>query len=145
MKGLAQLSVLLRTAAAVLTLTVITLLTGCGTVGPVGVTPGSSAEPQLETPSATPPYDALQIDVFIDNQTVQPLEAEYQVPPGKTVVLVSRSDHDVTLTVTGPGIDERVFVARQTTITSSFVLDQPGQVTITTDDPDATIATLTVG
>jgi hypothetical protein len=37
-----------------------------------------------------------------------------------------------------------VFVARLATITESFVVDQPGVVTITSTDPETTIAELTV-
>ena len=60
------------------------------------------------------------------------------------VLLVINSDHDVTVRIAGPDLDQSVFVARKTTIPTAFVVDDPGTVTITSDDPAATIATLTV-
>ncbi len=60
-------------------------------------------------------------------------------------VLVTRSDHVTTLTVTGAGVDQTDFIGRLTTISTTFVTDEPGVVLIQSTDPAATIARLTVG
>lgn len=134
-----------RTGAVLLALAV--LLAGCSTAPPVGQRPGVTV---TETPPATPAQpgptraDSLQIDVFIDRQTVTPLNKTFELRKGRSVVLVTRSDHDVTLLVTGPSLDRSVFIGRLTTITTTFVADQQGVITITSSDPQATIATLSV-
>jgi hypothetical protein len=117
-------------------------LFGCGVTGPVGPTPGSTVSAEPET--ATPTYDGLMIEIYINAQTVTPVDAEMEIARSRSVALQIQTDHDVTVRVKGPEIDESVFVDRLSTINSTFVVDQPGTVTITCDDPEATIATLTV-
>jgi hypothetical protein len=131
-----------RLAGAATAAAVGLVLTGCGTTPPaIGVTPGSTASP-VELPSPT--YSSLKIEIVIDQQTVSPLDQQIAVERGRPVVLVTHTDHDTTLVLKGPGLDKKVAVGRKTTITSSFVALQPGVITISTDDPAATIARLTV-
>lgn len=128
-----------RTAVAAVA---VLLLPGCGTMPPtVATTPGSTATPVV---MATPTYSSLKIEIIIDAQTVQPLDKEMEVERGRPVVLVTHTDHDTALLVRGPGLDRTIAVGRKTTITSSFVALEPGVITIRSDDPVATIATLTV-
>ena len=130
--------------ALVMGAAVVVALTGCTTTPPIGPLPSSTASgpaPDMSTPTA----EALKIEINIDQKTVSPLEKEYEVQQGRSVVLVTRSDHDTTLTVTGPGVDQRDFIGRLTTISTTFVADEPGVVLIRSTDPVATIARLTVG
>lgn len=125
----------------------VLVLTACAPPPPVGRQP--SPQVPISTPTATPtPTEwaaaAYKIDIFIDARTVTPLRRAVALERGRTVVLVFRSDHDVTATISGAGIQESVFVARLSTITESFVVDQLGVVTISTTDPAAIIAELTV-
>lgn len=94
--------------------------------------------------SASPAYNSLKMDIFVDAESVRPVNKSIQLDVGQTVSLLIRSDHDVSVHLEGPELDEDVFVARLATIPFSFVVDRPGTVVITTDDPAATIATLTV-
>ena len=94
--------------------------------------------------SASSAYNSLKIEVFVDAESVRPVNRSIQLDVGQTVSLLIRSDHDVSVHLEGPELDEDVFVARLATIPFSFVVDRPGTVVITTDDPAATIATLTV-
>ncbi len=93
---------------------------------------------------STAPAEALKIEINIDQQTVSPLEKKFEVKRGRSVVLVTRSDHDTTLTVTGPGVDQSDFIGRLTTISTTFVADEPGVVLIRSTNPVATVARLTV-
>jgi hypothetical protein len=120
------------------------LLAGCGTTGPVGLTPGETTS-AASSSSASPAYDSLKIEIFIDAESVRPVNQSAQLDVGQTVSLIMRSDHDVTVHLEGPELDRDLFVDRMATIPYSFVVDQPGIVVITSDDPAATIATLTVG
>lgn len=88
--------------------------------------------------------DALKIEIFIDAKSVTPLRKEVDVSKGRTVLLVTRSDHDVSLIVKGPKIDKSTFIARLTTITTTFVANDAGVVTVKSSDPAATIARLVV-
>lgn len=130
------------TGAVLVVLSTLVLLCGCGVTGPVGPTPGSTltAEPQ----TATPTYDGLKIEIFIDAESVTPLDERVEISRGRSVVLQLQSDHDVTVHVKGPQMNRSVFVGRLSTINSTFVVDQPGTVTITCEDPESTIATLVV-
>ena len=121
---------------------ILLVAAACGTTGPVGLTPS-------QTPTATPTprttYQAFKLDIHVDAESVTPVNRTYRLKVGKDVILILRSDHDVSVQVTGPELDKKVFVARLATITTTFVVDHPGQVTIRVDDPQATIATLIVG
>jgi predicted small lipoprotein YifL len=132
-----------RLARSATAAVIAVLLAACGVTGPVGLT--ASETPAPETAAPSPSYESLKIDVFIDAESVTPVNKTFQVDLGETVVLVLRSDHDVSVQLRGPELDRSVYVARLSTITSSFVVDRPGTVTITTDDPEATVATLVVG
>lgn len=119
----------------------IALAAGCGM-------PQPPPQPESMTPATpatqSPTYDALDLDISIYADGVHPSGKTYTLDQGDTVVLVSRSDHDVWLTVRGAGLDKRVFVDSLAAITTSFVVDQPGVVTIETEDPSIVVATLTV-
>lgn len=130
-------------AALITGAVVVVALTGCTTAPAVGPLPGSTVSGPASDFS-TPPAEGLKIEINIDQQTVSPLEEEYEVERGRSVVLVTRSDHDTTLTVTGPGVDQTDFIGRLTTISTTFVTDEPGVVLIRSTDPAATIARLTV-
>ncbi|MDN5803164.1 MAG: hypothetical protein L0H26_01030 [Microlunatus sp.] len=132
--------VALRAVALTMMLLGAWLLSGCGTTGPVGPAPGSTAEPE----SASPSFDGVKIEIFIDAQSVTPVDKQMQIATGRPVMLVIRTDHDVTLHLKGPELDRSVYVEPLSVINSAFVVDQPGTVTITCEDPVATIATLTV-
>ena len=126
-----------------LTAALVIMAGGCTTPPPVGPVPGNSvAVPGPDF--STPPAGALKIEINIDQQTVTPLGEEFEVDRGRSVVLLTRSDHDTTLTVSGPGVDQSDFIDRLTTISTTFVVDQPGVVLIRSSDPAATIARLTV-
>lgn len=116
---------------------------GCGTNPPVGPTPGGSSvsTETAATPSADP---ALKINIVIDNLSVTPSGDKIAIDKDRSVVLVTQTDHDVTLRVRGAGIDQTVFVGRLSTITTTFVVQQSGTVAITSSDPAATIAELRV-
>ena len=122
---------------------VVAALTGCTTAPAVGPLPGSTVSGPAPDVSSSP-VGGLKIEINIDQQTVSPLEQQYEVTRGQSVVLVTRSDHDTTLTVTGPGVDQSDFIGRLTTISTTFVADEPGVVLIRSTDPVATIARLTV-
>ena len=124
--------------------TVLVALTGCTTTSAIGPVPSSTVNAAASPGSSTPPAEGLKIEINIDQKTVSPLEQEYQVERGRTVVLVTRSDHDTSLTVTGPGIDRSDFIGRLTTVSTTFVADQPGAILVQSTDPAATIARLTV-
>ncbi|GAA1435121.1 hypothetical protein GCM10009616_31350 [Microlunatus lacustris] len=122
---------------------VVVALTGCTTAPAVGPLPGGTVSAPAPGFSS-PPAEGLKIEINIDQQTVSPLEKEYEVERGRSVVLVTRSDHDTTLIVTGAGVDQTDFIDRLTTISTTFVADEPGLVLIRSTDPAATIARLTV-
>lgn len=84
------------------------------------------------------------MQINIDQQSVSPLDTKIELGPGRTVVLTTRSDHDTSLTVTGPGINRTEFIGRLTQISTTFVADLPGVIVIKSTDPAATIASLTV-
>ena len=118
------------------------LLAGCGTMPPaVGITPGSTATPVV---MATPTYSSLKIEIIISQQTVNPLDEQIDVECGRPVDLVTHTDHDVTLYVSGPGLNREVAIGRKMTIVTSFVALEPGVITVSIRDPKATIARLTV-
>ena len=119
------------------------LLAGCGTTGPVGLTPSETTSAESSS-TASPAYNSLKIEIFIDAESVRPVNMSARLDVGQTVSLLMRSDHDATVHLEGPELDKDLFVDRMATIPYSFVVDQPGTVVITSDDPAATIATLTV-
>lgn len=119
------------------------LLSGCGTAPPpIGITPGSTASPV--GPIVSPTDSSLKIEIIIGQQTVSPRDQQIEVERGRPVVLVTHTDHDATLILKGPELDKTVAIGRKMTITSSFVALEPGVITISTNDPAATIARLTV-
>lgn len=130
----------MRSAAAAL---VLLAAVGCGTNPPVGPTPGESTVP-TETAATPSAESALKINIVIDNLSVTPSGDKIAIDKDRSVVLVTRTDHDVTLRVQGAGIDQTVFVGRLSTISTTFVVQQAGTVAITSSDPAATIAELTV-
>ncbi|MGI8458786.1 MAG: hypothetical protein ACR2LI_11840 [Propionibacteriaceae bacterium] len=134
---------LLRAGRSALAVLLLLVVAGCGTTQPVGPVPGGAVVPAApsDTPSATP---GLKLNISIDSSTVSPSGDKIAIHADESVVLVTRSDHDVTLKVQGAGIDKTVFVDRMTTITTAFVVAQSGTVTITSSSPAATIAELTV-
>lgn len=122
---------------------VVVSLTSCTPAPPVGPLPGSTVS-RPAPGFSTPPAEALKIEINIDRQTVSPLEKEYEVERGRSVALLTRSDHDTTLIVTGPGVEERDFIGRLSSISTTFTADEAGVVVIRSSDPEATIARLTV-
>lgn len=125
-------------------LTALMALAGCSTAPAVGPVPGSTVSVAASPDSSTPAAEGLKIEINIDQKSVTPLEEKLVVDRGRSVVLVTRSDHDTSLTVTGPGIDRTEFIGRLSTISTAFVVDKPGVVVIRSTDPVATIARLTV-
>ena len=119
-------------------------LTGCTAAPAVGPDPGSTINAPASPSFSTTPDAGLKIEINIDQQTVSPLEKEILVERGRYVVLVTRSDHDTSLTVTGPNINRTDFIGRLTTISTTFVADDPGVILVQSTDPAATIARLTV-
>ncbi len=130
-----------RCAWLMMVILMLMLAAACGTTGPVGLTP-SQTPTARPTPRTT--YQAFKLDVFVDAESVTPVNRTFRLEVGSNVILTLRSDHDVSVQITGPELDNSVFVARLSTITTSFVVDHPGKVTISTDDPQATIATLII-
>lgn len=120
-------------------------LAACGTTPAVGREPGSTVPTGTATSSPSPTRDSLKLAINIDAKTVSPYRKTVELDRGQTVVLVTRSDHDTSLTVTGPGIDRTDFIGRLTTISTTFVADVPGIILVKSTDPAATIARLTVG
>lgn len=129
----------LRPALAALLLVV---LAGCGTTVPVGPTPGATVAPA--TPTSSPSISALKVDISIDSSTVIPNGKQFTIERGRSVLITTKSDHDVTLTIQGAGIDKKVFIGRLSTILTTFVVRQAGTVTIKSSSPAATIATLDI-
>ena len=125
-------------------LTFSTGLASCSTAPAVGPVPGSTVAADASSGPSTPPAEGLKLEINIDQKSVTPLEKELVIDRGRSVVLVTRSDHDTSLTVTGPDIDRTDFIGRLTTISTTFVVDKPGVVVIKSTDPVATIARLTV-
>ena len=133
-----------RLTSLTVTLAVAVALAGCGTTPDVGVAPGSSVPAESAAPAPTPTPEAVKIEIMIDAKTVSPYRKAVEVDRGQPVVLVTRSDHDTSLEVTGPGIDRTDFIGRLTTISTTFVADVPGTILVKSTDPAATIARLTV-
>ena len=98
------------TVAVIIVLSQLVLLSGCGVTGPVGPTPGSTVTKAPH--AATPTYDGLNIEVFIDAESVTPLDERLEISRGRSVALQFRSDHDVMVHVKGPEINKSVFVGR---------------------------------
>ena len=133
--------------AALLSAVVIVAVAGCGVAPPaVGPTPRPTVPigPPTATPTPTESGAAFTMDIFIDARSVTPLRKSVALTRGRTVMLLLHSDHDATVTITGAGFDKSVFVARLSTITSTFVVDEAGLVTIKSTDPVATIAEMMV-
>lgn len=126
-------------------LVTLLLATGCSTAPPIGPAASSTAEVEL-TPSATttPSADALKIDLFIDSRSVRPKDADIDIKRGRNVLLVTHTDHDVSITVKGPGIDKTVAVGRLMTIVTAFVANEVGTITVRSTDPAATLVRLHV-
>lgn len=125
-------------------LTFLAAVAGCGTSPAVGPVPGNTAPTESSPDFSSPPAEGLKIEINIDQRTVTPLDKEFEVVQGRSVVLVTRSDHDTSLTVTGPRISRTDFIGRLTTISTAFVAEAPGVIMIESTDPAATIARITV-
>lgn len=124
-------------------LALLIALAGCGTNPPIGPTPGGVTDPA--DPLATAPSTAaLTVNINIDSSTVSPSNAKTSIVQGRSVILVTKTDHDVTLMAEGAGVDQKVFVGRLTTNVTTFVVEQSGTVRITSSSPAATIIDLTV-
>lgn len=91
---------------------------GCGTNPPVGPLPEGAIVPADASATPTTP-SALKLNIFIDSSTVSPSNGRITIDEGRSVVLVTRTDHDVTLSVEGSGIDQKVFVGRLSTIVTT--------------------------
>jgi hypothetical protein len=131
-------------AALMTSLVAVVALTACGTTPAVGPVPGNTISAPPSSSFTTPPAEGLKIEINIDQKSVTPLDEDYTVDRGQTVVLLTRSDHDTSLTVTGPDISRTTFIGRLTTIPTTFVADDPGVIVVRSTDPAATIARLTV-
>lgn len=128
-------------------------LTGCGPAPAVGPQPRPSQPFSATTssPAATPSAsgsanrgDIYKLNVIINERTVTPLRRLVRLERGRTVVVVLRSDHDVTVTIKGPAIDKKIFVDKLVTVPASFVANHPGTITIACTAPRATAARIVV-
>lgn len=134
----------LAVAGLTMALASLVAVAGCGTSPAVGPVPDNTIHADSSPGFSTPPAEALKIEINIDQKTVTPLEKEFEVVQGRSVVLVTRSDHDTSLTVTGPGISRTEFIGRLSTISTTFDAEAPGVIMVESTDPAATIARLTV-
>lgn len=126
----------------VLAALLLIVLAGCGTTVPVGPPPGATITPATATSS--PSMSALKVAISIDRSTVVPNGKQFTLKRGRSVFIKTKSDHDVTLTIKGAGINKKVFIGRLSTILTTFVAQQAGTVTIKSSSPAATIATLDI-
>lgn len=133
-----------RVAAACLVLLTGVLLGGCGTTDPTPTAPDPAQQAPTVSPSPSASTAAFHLEIVIYAWDVAPSDRTFQLDRDQTVVLVTNSDHDVTMTVRGNGIEKDVFVARNTTVVTSFVASQSGKITISSTEPQAIIATLVV-
>ena len=131
-----------RFAAAAGSVLVAAAFTGCQTTSAVGPAPGPSVE--AVSPMASPSPVALKIDVTVDAHSVSPLNKSFDVRSGQDVVLLVHTDHNASLIIKGPDISRTVTIGQQMTEPVTFVPGTPGVITISSSDPAADIARLTV-
>lgn len=131
----------LKIVAVVVAAVVVAVGSGCETSPRVGPSPGSSVEYASPSPS---PTNVLKVEVSIDSKSVTPLNKEFTLSLGQVVDLVVRTDHNATLVIEGPEVNQSVFVGRKMTVPATFVARQPGVITVKSKDPAATIARFTV-
>lgn len=122
--------------------------TGCAPDPTFGPTPKPSA-PFTAAPSTANSHPAARpsdpnlykLNVIINARTVTPLRRSVHLARGRTVVLTLHSDHDLKITIDGPGIDRSVYIDRsEPTVPASFVANHPGVITVASTSPEATIA-----
>lgn len=128
-------------------------LTGCAPAPAVGPQPSPSA-PFSAGPSSPAPTpsasgsdsrgDIYKLNVIISERTVSPLRRLVRLERGRTVVVVFRSDHDVTVTIKGPAIDKKIFVDKFGKVPASFVATHPGTIMVSSTAPRATVARIVV-
>ena len=65
----------------------LALVSACGTTGPVGPTPGQT--PSVETTRVSPTVESFQLDIFIDAESVTPVNRDFRLDVGQPVMLAA--------------------------------------------------------